>query len=175
MRRKDDGSLQYRGRFLRASTSSAEDDSSIVSLQARFSSDFFFLNAPLNFDFILKLAFALHCCALVVTRLFGSTPLAKETLTTPTTLTTLTTTNNRADEAADFGRRRVGPHVVDVRHNFSGVRRPWYPVVHVLHMFFVAISRAVGPAPSELLCFAGLLRLVIQSGWCSSLFCSCGS
>ena len=29
--------------------------------------------------------------------------------------------NNAADEAADFGRRRVGPAVIDARRNLSGV------------------------------------------------------
>ena len=51
--------------------------------------------------------------------------------------------NNRADEAADFGRRRVWPEVTDARRNLFGVRRRWYPVVQVLHRFFIAISRAV--------------------------------
>ena len=51
--------------------------------------------------------------------------------------------NNAADEAADFGRRRVGPAVIDARRNLSGVCGRWYPVVLDLHRFFVAISRAV--------------------------------
>ena len=51
--------------------------------------------------------------------------------------------NTRADEAADFGRRRVWPEVADPRRNLSGVCRRWYPVVLVLHRFFIAISRAV--------------------------------
>ena len=51
--------------------------------------------------------------------------------------------NIRADEAADFGRRRVWPEVTDARRNLSGVCRRWYPVVQVLHRFFIAISRAV--------------------------------
>ena len=50
---------------------------------------------------------------------------------------------NRADEAADFGRRRVWPEVTDARRNLSGMCRRWYPVVQVLHRFFIAISRAV--------------------------------
>ena len=35
--------------------------------------------------------------------------------------------NNAADEAADFGRRRVGPAVIDARRNLSGVCSRWYP------------------------------------------------
>ena len=51
--------------------------------------------------------------------------------------------NTRADEAADFGRRRVWPEVADARRNLSGVCRRWYLVVLILHRFFVAISRVV--------------------------------
>ena len=51
--------------------------------------------------------------------------------------------NNAADEAADFGRRRVGNAVIDARRNLSGVCNRWYPVVLDLHRFFIAISRAV--------------------------------
>ena len=51
--------------------------------------------------------------------------------------------NNAADEAADFGRRRVGPAVIDARRKLSGVCGRWYPVLLDLHRFFVAISRAV--------------------------------
>ena len=51
--------------------------------------------------------------------------------------------NNAADEAADFGRRRYGPAVIDARRNLSGVCGRWYPVVLDLHRFFIAISRAV--------------------------------
>ena len=51
--------------------------------------------------------------------------------------------NNGADEAADFGRRRVPWWVIDARRNFSGVCSRWRPVVISLHRFFVAISRAV--------------------------------
>ena len=36
--------------------------------------------------------------------------------------------NNTADEAADFGRRRVGNAVNDARRNLSGVCNRWYPV-----------------------------------------------
>ena len=50
--------------------------------------------------------------------------------------------NDAADEAADFGRRRVGPAVIDARRNLSGVCGRWYPVLLDLHRFFIAISRA---------------------------------
>ena len=51
--------------------------------------------------------------------------------------------NCAADEAADFGRRRVGNLVIDARRNLSGVCNRWYPVILDLHRFFIAISRAV--------------------------------
>ena len=51
--------------------------------------------------------------------------------------------NNAADEAADFGRRRIGHLVIDARRNLSGVCGRWYPVVLDLHRFFIAIARAV--------------------------------
>ena len=43
--------------------------------------------------------------------------------------------NNSADEAADFGRRRVGNAVIDAWRNLSGVCGRWYPVVLSLHRF----------------------------------------
>ena len=51
--------------------------------------------------------------------------------------------NNGADEAADFGRRRVPWWVIDARRNFCGVCSRWRPIVLALHRFFVAISKAV--------------------------------
>ena len=51
--------------------------------------------------------------------------------------------NDGADEAADFGRRRVRWWVIDARRNLSGVCSRWRPVVLALHRFFIAISRAV--------------------------------
>ena len=48
--------------------------------------------------------------------------------------------NNAADEAADFGRRRVGNAVIDARRDLSGVCNRWYPVLLDLHLFFIAIS-----------------------------------
>ena len=44
--------------------------------------------------------------------------------------------NDAADEAADFGRRRVSPAVIDVRRNLSGVCGHWYPIILDLHRFF---------------------------------------
>ena len=51
--------------------------------------------------------------------------------------------NDAADEAADFGRRRVGHLVIDARRDLSGVCGRRYPVLLDLHRFFIAISRAV--------------------------------
>ena len=45
--------------------------------------------------------------------------------------------NDTAEEAADFGRRRVGNAVIDARRNLSGVCGRWYPVVLNLHSFFL--------------------------------------
>ena len=73
--------------------------------------------------------------------------------------------NDAADEAADFGRRRVSPAVIDARRNLSGVCGRWYPVILDLHRFFIAISRAVvshdglgGAAPNPLVWSAGAPR-----------------
>ena len=73
--------------------------------------------------------------------------------------------NDAADEAADFGRRRVGNAVIDARRNLSGVCGRWYPVILDLHRFFIAISRAVvnhddlrGTAPHPLVWSAGFPR-----------------
>ena len=43
--------------------------------------------------------------------------------------------NNAADEAADYGRRRVGNAVIDARRNLSGVCGRWYPAVLDFHRF----------------------------------------
>ena len=51
--------------------------------------------------------------------------------------------NDAADEAADFGRRRIGHAVIDARRNLSGICGRRYPVLLDLHRFFIAISRAV--------------------------------
>ena len=73
--------------------------------------------------------------------------------------------NDAADEAADFGRRRVSLAVIDARRNLSGVCGRWYPILLDLHRFFIAISRAVvnhddlgGTAPHPLVWSAGALR-----------------
>ena len=70
--------------------------------------------------------------------------------------------NDAADEAADFGRRRVGNIVIDARRNLSGGCGRWYPVILDLHRFFIAISRAAvnhdghdGTAPDPLVWSAG--------------------
>ena len=72
--------------------------------------------------------------------------------------------NNAADDAADFGRRRVGNLVIDARRNLSGVCNRWYPVILDLHRFFFAVSRAVvnydggpGTAPDPLVWSDGSL------------------
>ena len=74
--------------------------------------------------------------------------------------------NDAADEAADFGRRRVSPAVIDARRNLSGVCGHWYPFILDLHRFFIAIARVVvnhddlgGTAPNTLVWSAGA-RLV---------------
>ena len=74
--------------------------------------------------------------------------------------------NNAADEAADFGRRRVGPAVSDARRNLSGRCGRWYPVIIDLHRFFIAISWAVvhhggngGTAPDPMVWSAGALPM----------------
>ena len=71
---------------------------------------------------------------------------------------------NAADEAADFGRRRVGPAVIDARRNLSGFCGRWYPVILDLHRFFIAISRVVvnhdgndGTAPDPMVWSVGAL------------------
>ena len=72
--------------------------------------------------------------------------------------------NDAADEAADFGRRRVSPAVIDARRNLSGVCGRWYPVVLDLHRFFIAICRAVVDLLLTLL--SGLLVPIVSGvGW----------
>ena len=46
--------------------------------------------------------------------------------------------NCAADDAADFGRRRVSNAVIDARRNLSGVCGRWYPVLLDLHRIFIA-------------------------------------
>ena len=52
-----------------------------------------------------------------------------------TTTTVVRLGNDVADEAADFGRRRVGNALMDARRNLSGVSGRWYPVILDLHRF----------------------------------------
>ena len=89
--------------------------------------------------------------------------------------------NDVADEAADFGRRRVGHAVIDARRNLSGVCGRWYPVILDLHRFFIAISRAVvnhdgrdGTAPDPLVWSAGALpnrRRIVHAVRDRAFFC----
>ena len=82
--------------------------------------------------------------------------------------------NDAADEAADFGRRRVGNAVIDARRHLPGVCCRWYPVILDFHRFFIAISRAAvnhddrdGSAPDPLVWSAGALpkrRRVVHRG-----------
>ena len=72
--------------------------------------------------------------------------------------------NNAADEAADFGRRSVGPAVIDARRNLSGVCGRWYLVLLDLHRLFIAMSRALvnhdgfgGTAPDPMVWSPGSL------------------
>ena len=51
--------------------------------------------------------------------------------------------NVMADQAAEFGRRRVGADVMDARRSYSTSCRSWNPVFLDLHRFFIAIARAV--------------------------------
>ena len=52
--------------------------------------------------------------------------------------------NCAADEAADFGRRRVGNLVIDARRNLSGVCNRWYPVILDLHSIFHCHCKSCG-------------------------------
>ena len=72
--------------------------------------------------------------------------------------------DDAADDAADFGRRRVGNAVIYARRNLSGGCGRWYPAILDLLWFFIAISRAVvnhdgrdGTAPDPLFWSAGAL------------------
>ena len=67
--------------------------------------------------------------------------------------------NNAADEAVDFGRRRVPWWIIDARRVFSGVCARWRPLVLGLHRFFIAIAGTVvnhdGPALDPLVWSVG--------------------
>ena len=78
--------------------------------------------------------------------------------------------NSAADEAAVFGRRRVG-NAVSAGRWLSGVFGRWYPVILSLRRFFIAISRAVvnhdgsdGTAPDPLVWSAGALPVLSLKG-----------
>ena len=69
--------------------------------------------------------------------------------------------NDRADEAADFGRRRVLAAVTDSGRHLVQACRYWYPIDCDRHRFFIAIARAAvnddglgGTAPNPLVCLA---------------------
>ena len=49
--------------------------------------------------------------------------------------------NNGADAAADLGRLRQHDDVITARRDLLRVRRLWYPIMHDLHRFMVAVSR----------------------------------
>ena len=81
--------------------------------------------------------------------------------------------NDGADEAADFGRRRVPWWIIDARRNLSGVCSRWRPLVLVLHRFFIAVSRAVvnhGDGAGS-----AIDPLVWSAGTCSQEEASCGA
>ena len=49
--------------------------------------------------------------------------------------------NGAAAAAADLGRLRQQDEVITARRDLLRVRRFWYPIMHDLHKFMVAISR----------------------------------
>ena len=51
--------------------------------------------------------------------------------------------NDLADQAADFGRRRVPQQVIDLRRRCTAACTLWYLLVLELHRFFIAIARTV--------------------------------
>ena len=68
--------------------------------------------------------------------------------------------NTAADDAADFGRRRVPFAVIDARRNFAWVCGRWYPVLQNLHLFYWAAANhddGSGDAPDLLVWSAGAL------------------
>ena len=79
--------------------------------------------------------------------------------------------NDAAGEAADFGRRRICPAVIDARRNLSGVCGRWYPVILDLHRFFslqflVLWSIMIVKVVLLLTLLSGLLVLFIRDeGW----------
>ena len=88
--------------------------------------------------------------------------------------------NDAADEAADLGRRRVSPAVIDARRNLSGACGRWYPVILDLHrfslLFLVLWSIMMVMVVLLLILLSGLLVLFIRGvGWFmrfgTGLFC----
>ena len=82
--------------------------------------------------------------------------------------------NKAADEAADFGRRRVPVHVVDARRNLVGVCSRWYPVVRHLHRFLLLLPELLSimmmaVVLRQTLLF-GLLVLCLRGGGLLMLF-----
>ena len=51
--------------------------------------------------------------------------------------------NDLADEAANFGRRRVGADVVDARRDYTSACRDWHTLIRDLHRFFIAMARVI--------------------------------
>ena len=77
-----------------------------------------------------------------------------------------------ADDAADFGRRRVDFLVFDARRNLSGVCGRWYPVVLTVHRFFILLFLGLwlitmGVMARLLIRWSGLLVLFPRGvSWC---------
>ena len=49
--------------------------------------------------------------------------------------------NDLADRAADFGRRRVPPAIIDSKRMVHSACTAWYSLIPDLHRFFIAIAR----------------------------------
>ena len=64
--------------------------------------------------------------------------------------------NDAADEAADFGRSRVGNAVIDARRNLSGVCGRWCRVILDLHRFSLPL-----PAPRSIMKVGMILLLIL--------------
>ena len=71
--------------------------------------------------------------------------------------------NDAADEAADFGRRRVGNADIDARRSLSGVCGRWYPSLPFLVLLSIMMVEMVPLDPLGMVC------------WCSSQEASAGS
>ena len=81
--------------------------------------------------------------------------------------------NEKADRAADFGRRRVQPSIIDHKGQVLSACRNWYPLVPDLHRFFIAIAgEAVNRMVMVVLLFilrAGRLVVLLTVGRFSRL------